>query len=394
MSEEIPPLMESLEDRCLLSAAPMHAAMAHSHNAGHAAVVVNHAAAMGANAHGGGHGAMDVQVAHGSQAFGQNCQADSDIDGSVTAVDTINGTITISSVVKGATVETTYNVAKTATITIDGAAGTLDQLVAGVAVRLVADPADATTLTSIVAVGKQAAGDVTTVDTTAGTLTLAGERGEAPVVYTIDPKVPIIVNGKAGTLADIAVGTDAVVQFSALDGTTIIGVTVHDEGGQGHGSPGGGVGVHHGVAGTVDSVDPTAGTITVSTTHKGTTVQKTLKVSPTATMLINGKTVTLDVIPTGIRVALKLDRTHPTLVTSIIAINARTHGAVTAIDTTNNTITLAGKNGATPVTYPLNADTVITVNGAVATLADIVVGSAATITFSALDGTTVISVKA
>jgi len=95
-----------------------------------------------------------------------------------------------------------------------------------------------------------------------------------------------------------------------------------------------------------------------------------------------------------VKVKLQLSATDPTTTTSITAIGQEAEGAVTAVDTTANTITLAGEHGGTPTTYNVGSTTTITVNGVTGTLAGVTVGAKAELKLSALDPTVVLSVSA
>jgi hypothetical protein len=144
--------------------------------------------------------------------------------GSVVGVDAAASTITVSTMNSGVATQTTFTVAPTATLTIDGVAATLDQFVAGVRVSLKTDPMDATVVASITATGKQVEGRVSAVDPVSSTLTIAARRGVAATTYVIGPTVPVAINGAASTLAAMVVGAKAELRLSALDGITVISV--------------------------------------------------------------------------------------------------------------------------------------------------------------------------
>jgi hypothetical protein len=146
-----------------------------------------------------------------------------------TVVDTTATSITVSNTADdGTTTQTTYNVSPTATITADSAAVTIDQLAAGTKVRLTLDPADATSVTAIKAVGTEVEGRLSAIDTTAGTITLAGKDGTAGLTYTIPSTATVKVDGVASSLTDalITVGSKVEIHFSALDPTKIIAVEI------------------------------------------------------------------------------------------------------------------------------------------------------------------------
>ncbi|MFI4999659.1 MAG: hypothetical protein ACHQK9_07245, partial [Reyranellales bacterium] len=145
------------------------------------------------------------------------------------------------------------------------------------------------------------------------------------------------------------------------------------------------------------SVNTTAtpNTITVSVAaKKGAATQTTYNVDPAAVIMADGSVVTLDKLAAGAKVMLQLSATDPTTVTAITAVGQEAEGAVTAVDTTANTVTLAGEHGGTPATYTIGATTTITVDGATGTLAGITVGAKVQLRLSALDPTVVLSVNA
>ena len=346
MSEELHPLFESLEDRTLLS----------GHMSFGPPMMIYHGPAMlapqspGQGMGGGQQGSFMGQTA------------------TVASVDLTANTLTVTTMRRWQTTQTTYAVSPTATITIDGAAGTLDQLVAGVKVSLQTDPTDATVLTSITAAGDKVEGRVAAVDPVAGTITLAGRRG-AGTTYTVDAAVPVTVNGQDGAVAGIAVRAEVTITFSALDSTAIVAVAAEVR-------P---------ITGSVTGADSTAGTITLAATYT---------VSPTAAITVDGKTATLDQIVSGMKVVVQTDPMDASTVTSVAAIGIKVQGRVVAVDTTAGTLTLQGKRGAADVTYPIPAEAAVTVNGATGALAGIAVGATVTIRFSAADSTLVTAVQA
>ena len=320
--------------------------------------------------------------------------------GSVVSVDTsaTPNTITLSVAGKhgAAATSTTYNVDPAATITADGSAVTLDKLVAGVKVKLQLGATDPTTATSIVAVGQGAEGAVTAVNTTANTITLAGRKGGTPTTYNIGATTTVTVDGATGTLAGISVGSKVELKLSALDPTAVLSVNARTAPPGGHGE-----GQHHQqrfAGGSVVSVDtaatPNTITLSVAGEHGAAATSTTYNVDPAATITADGGAVTLDKLVAGVKVKLQLSATDPTTATSITAVGQEAEGAVTAVDTTANTITLAGRDGGTPTTYNIGASTTITVDGVTGTLAGISVGNKVELKLSALDATAVLSVNA
>lgn len=306
--------------------------------------------------------------------------------GSVVSVDTAAtpNTITIESKAKGgALTQSTYSVDPAAKITVDGATATLGTLVAGVKVAIKLSPTDPTVATSITAIGKEAEGKVTAVNTAANTITLAGKKGGPDITYNVGNTAKITLNGKPVTLAEIVVGAKAELKLSALDATTAISVKAHVE-------------VKH-AFGAVTSVDTAAtpNMITLDVFLKGgTTTSATYKVDPAAKIIVDGNAATLGTLVAGVKVALTFSIADPTLVTQITALSRPVEGKVTAVDTGASTITLAGKKGGSAVTYTVSPTAVITVNGKAATLADVVVGARVVLTPSALDSTIAVKIRA
>ncbi len=147
-----------------------------------------------------------------------------------------------------------------------------------------------------------------------------------------------------------------------------------------------------GVVVMIVSVDPTANTITVSRTRRHQTTQATFNVSPTATITVDGTATTLAQLPTNVPVTLTTDPTNATTVTAVAAVGQDVKGSVTAVDTTNNTLTVAGQGGAPAATYNVGPTVTITVNGQTGALAGIPVGSMVDIRLSALDATAAVSI--
>ena len=167
---------------------------------------------------------------------GEGHHGDSKSFGSVVSVDTGANTITISVGSEHAAPQNeTFTLAAGAAITADGAAVTLADLAAGTWVRIATDPNDATIATAISAISRRAEGNVTAVD--ASTITVAHDHG-IPQVFNVDSNTKVVINGVAGTLADITVGMEVHISVSSLDATLATGIQA--DGGDNQGGPKGG----------------------------------------------------------------------------------------------------------------------------------------------------------
>jgi hypothetical protein len=212
-----------------------------------------------------------------------------------------------------------------------------------------------------------------------------------PATYTVTDGTPVTINGQSGTLSAITTGSMARIKLSAVDGTKVVSIDVYNA------RTGGEWGQQRGQRSqfaSVVSTDTTANTVTVTSPFGGQSTQTTYNVSPTATITIDGAASALGQLTANVPVILRTDPADATTVTSITAVGREVEGRVTAVDTTNSTITLAGRGGAAGTTYTLGPSATITVNGATGTLAQVIAGATAELRLSALDGTTVISMHA
>jgi hypothetical protein len=147
--------------------------------------------------------------------------------------------------------------------------------------------------------------------------------------------------------------------------------------------------------GTVASVDPVGGTITINKLGDNATLtSKTFTVDANTVITANDQPVALNNLPTGLKVFVVTDPAAPTVATKIVAVAACTEGKVVSVDTTLNKITLAGKDGQPNRTFTVAANANITVNGVPATLADIVAGAEVKLQLWALDPTVAIGIRA
>ncbi|HET6246193.1 MAG TPA: hypothetical protein VFE47_00695 [Tepidisphaeraceae bacterium] len=257
----------------------------------------------------------------------------SGIGGSVVSVDTTADTITIAN---GIGTQTTFTLAGSATVDLDGASSTLSALVAGDRVELTLTTG-ATTVASIEASdqttpppnptnpGTPAApsavfGLVVSVDTTADTITIQCAGAASPTTYTLSTTATVSLDGATSTLGALIAGDSAGLQL-ASDGVTVNSVTASDQGqpaGPGGPPPTGSTGTpgqNLSPFGQVASVDTTADTITIAD-RSGTSTTYTL--SSTATVNLDGKASTLSALVAGDQAKLQLSSDG----TSVISIQA------------------------------------------------------------------------
>lgn len=197
--------------------------------------------------------------------------------------------------------------------------------------------------------------------------------------------------GKAGvnTLKG-GTGKDSFIAGSGAD-------VVTDEGPDDDGEPGGTDHPDGGAVsfGTVASVDTTARTITLTVLgDKGATSTKTFTVTDTTTITANDQPLALGNLPVGLKVFIVANPAAPTVATKIVAVAASTEGKVLSVDTTLNTITLAGQDGKPARTFTVSSTATITVNNVPATLADIAVGTQVKLQLWALDPTVAVGIRA
>jgi hypothetical protein len=323
-----------------------------------------------------------IQAHTPDQSGGHHHNLPQRVNATVVSVDTTADTLTVSQTQGGSTMQTTYTVDPSATITANGAATPLASLLAGAQVQLTLSATSSTTVTAIAASSPHVSGTVSAVDTTANTISIT-VHGTA-TAYTLDSGATITINGASATLAAIATGSQATLTLSAFDGKTVTSISDHNFQ----------LLLHHLVPinATVVSVDTTADTITVSTNAHGATTQTTYTVDPSATITANGAATPLGSFLAGAHVLLRLSATSATTVTSISAISQQVVGTVSSVDTTANTITIT-ELGGTSKTFTVGSSATIDLNGATSTLAALVAGTRVHLQLSALDGATVTSIQ-
>jgi len=151
--------------------------------------------------------------------------------------------------------------------------------------------------------------------------------------------------------------------------------------------------------GTVSAIVTTpgsgVGTITVTVLgDKAAATPKKFNVTAGTVITANDAAVSLDNLPLNVKVFVVTSPADPTTATKIVVVAATTEGKVLAVDTTANTITLKGVDGKPARVFTVAANAAITVNGVPATLADIVVGAEVKLQLWALDPTVAVGIRA
>jgi hypothetical protein len=187
-------------------------------------------------------------------------------------------------------------------------------------------------------------------------VTLTRKKG-GPVTVQVNGDTKIIVNGKAGTLADIQVGYRALAKLPKAGGSAKVLRAAAPHPGMV-------------VVGTVDSVG--SNSITVKK-HNGSTV--TIPVNADTRIRVNGKPGSLSDIEDGFRAIVRRTSADGPAA-AIHAYEAKAHkllvrGIVDSVG--SDSITLKG-HGAATVTIGVTAQTIIRVGGQAGALSDIKAG--------------------
>jgi RNA polymerase sigma factor (sigma-70 family) len=277
----------------------------------------------------------------------------------VRAVDVPNRTVTI----RDKPGDSTFVVAPTALIWVDGKAAKLDAVPPGVFVNLDL-AADQRTVRCLGADGPGIGGCggsmVTAVDVRKRTITF--DKKAAPDVagktFAIAADALITINGnRTGTLADVPVGCHVGLALR-VDGKTV--GRVHALGPSNLCDPGGSV---------LKAVDAEKGTITFDDGANRAVAGKTFSLAKDANVIVDGKAGKLSVIPPGTFVEMRLwvdRRTVGELRTPGQPVPGT--GVVTAVDAHRHTITVGGK------TYPVARDATIQIDGKPTGLSGVPVG--------------------
>jgi uncharacterized protein YecA (UPF0149 family) len=284
------------------------------------------------------------------------------VNGTIAAVDTAAGTLTITP--RHGSKVTLHTNAKTR-LALDGEDATLADIPVGATASAVYDPATLTAL-RVEAHSRhpQAAveGSVTAIGKDSITITPDhGEHGapSTPVKLTTSASTQVFLDGHKSNLAAIAVGDQARALY---DSKTSIAAVIHAE------SP------HHELAEVEGKVTAVSGSsITITPEEHGAPV--TLGTDASTHVFLNGTASTLAAVAVGDQARALYDSS--TLIASVIQAQSPHHelaeveGKVTAVG--SSSITIAPQKG-TPVALATSATTQVFLDGAVSKLTAIKVG--------------------
>ena len=201
-------------------------------------------------------------------------------------------------------------------------------------------------------------GLVTALDTTGNTLTVAPIKGGVNVVLNVDANTVIKRLGKVVTLADILLGDKVYAKYNPV---TFLAASISAQSNLVD------------LVGFVSAIDATVNTLTVMPKKGGANV--VLNVDANTIIKRSGQPATLAEIQLGDKVYARYNPV--TFLAARIWAQpylAELSGLVSAVDTTGGTLSVTIKNSSTPVVLKVDPTTVITRNGAAATLADIQLG--------------------
>ena len=270
------------------------------------------------------------------------------LSGVVKTVDAANGTVTV--VHRDG--ETTFSVAKDASIIIDDAPAKLISLPAQANVNL-KQFIDQTTVRSIQAYGGRTTGIVKAVDAQSKVFTVTNQGEDRTV--TVGDKTFISIDGKAATVAKIPKGSTAHIDLCA-DQTTCRNVTVE-------GTPANGI---------VKALDLKKRRITITLGQPPE--DRTFDVAKDVQVDIDwGKSNKLSDLPVGASVGATV-RTDQRTICRIQANGSSDFGTVKAVDAVNNTITVIGGPPNERI-YNVPPDAPIAIDGQPGKLAAIPVGA-------------------
>lgn len=287
------------------------------------------------------------------------------VNGTIKAVDTTTGAITI--VAKDGT-EVTLKVESDSKLMMTGTMTTLAALKSMVGAEVTAEYSQRTkAIANLNArlTGEQATsvrGVLKAVNTAQGTVTIVASDG-GEVVLNVTGASSISTEGSAGSLASLAskIGSEVTVQYNAQT-KTVAHLNVHGQA-QTKGS----------VTGTLKSVDATAGTITIAVAGGADLV---LNVASDARLQVDGAATALAAL--AARVGSQVTVEYNTQTKAVVNLEARSRssgsqisvsGTLLAINAPTNTVLIGTATGAVEVI--VNADTKIELDGTSSFLANL-----------------------
>lgn len=247
--------------------------------------------------------------------------------------------------------------------------------VAGIALTglATAGPAMAATSTAVKAAASapastfNLAGTVAALNAAKGTVTVAGVSGSNTTV-TVAPTATVAVDGNTAKLAKLPVGAQVKLSGNTTNGTTV--ATKVDAT----------TAWPFAAAGTVVSVDATAGTVSVkrvSLDGKGAT--DVIPVAAKATITLDGRTVALSALPAKAPILVVGTVTTGTYsarsLTALSRWALNLSGTVAAVDAANGTVTVNTGSPATAVKLNVDPKVSVKVNGVNASLSKLPIGA-------------------
>lgn len=197
------------------------------------------------------------------------------------------------------------------------------------------------------------------------------------------------LRGKAG--ANLLSGGTGSDHFEAGGGTDV--VTDHGSDDDGEDGPGDQP-TNASAFGTVSAVDPVASTLTLSVFNEhGPVTTRTLTVTAGTVITANDVITPLASLLVGTKVFVTVSPTDATLATKIVAVGARVEGKVSAVDLVANTITLKGQEGRPDRVFTVSPTANILVGGVVSPLSAVVIGAEVKLSLSALNATVAVQIR-
>ncbi|AXA36623.1 MAG: hypothetical protein D6691_05020 [Candidatus Hydrogenedentota bacterium] len=317
------------------------------------------------------------------------------VKGTISAIDLIGSTVTVTPARGGADV--TVTVDASTRITRNRRAAGLADLLVGDSVEVKYNPT--TLVASKIEVKSPGSGStptaevkgtVTAVDPLLGTLTVTSTLTSGSVTVQVDATTKIERDDAPATLADIQVGDCVEVKYNP---TTSVAIKIEAKSAT---LPPPGPGLAE-VEGTISGLDLGLNSVTITPKSGGAPV--TLLVDSTTSITRNEMAATLSDLQVGDKceakydpvtgVALKIKAKSATPPSPAPGL-AKVEGTISGVDLGLNSVTITPKRGGAPVTLLVDSTTSIKRNGRQATLADLQVGDKAEAKYVS---TTLIAVK-
>jgi hypothetical protein len=283
------------------------------------------------------------------------------IIGTISAVDTTAGSLTITPKKGGADV--VLKVDSTTMISRNNQTATLADLKMG---DLVAARYDPTTMLAIMIRARlnavQVIGTISAVDATAGTVSITPKKGGPDVMVKVDSTTMITRNRLTATLADLQMGDRVVARY---DFATMLALKINAS-----------VMLAH-VEGTISIVDTSGSTVSITPKQGGPDVM--LKVDSTTMIKRNHQPAALADLQVGDSVEARYNPGSMLAVVIDVETGKKSDltalmGKISIVDTTGNTVSITPSQGGPDVMLKVDSTTKIELNDKPATLADLKVG--------------------